>query len=139
MTFQKRHLFKFLFLIYFPLYVISPLCYAGEWLNEDYSIGYKTRHNVKNIQVVGALVFLNFFQQKDDENSQSNVYLMIKKPCAVLAPNTIVKLTHSVTAVFSSNNIFFSLEPLISLVQSINSLPEDGYYLSFSGLSPLLV
>lgn len=90
----------------------------------------------KIFRLYGHCFFLKFFPQKDDDNSQSNGYLLIKKPRAVLVSNTIVKLTQSVTAIFSSNNIFFSLEPLISFVQSIDPLPEDGYYLSFSGLSP---
>ncbi|MDA8214659.1 MAG: hypothetical protein M0Z64_05210, partial [Nitrospiraceae bacterium] len=35
---RKRHIITFLFLVYFLLYVVSPLCYAEDGLSEDSTI-----------------------------------------------------------------------------------------------------
>ncbi len=136
MNSQKKHIFKFLFLVYFLFYVVSPLCYAKERLNEGDVIAHTTKHETKNIRVIWELILSKLFQQDNTEDNPSNVHFFIKKARAVLGSNNITKIAQSESAISSLNEFSPPEESLIPLFQPIDLKPQDGIYSVSSGRSP---
>lgn len=137
---QKRRIFKFLLLIYFLIYVVSPLCYTGDQLYEDCIIIHETKNNTKNIVFIWGLIISKIFQQEDSADDPSdNVRLLLKKKRAVLWSNNTTKIKQSESAVSTPNEFISPIEPLRTLVELTNSTPQNSSHPSFSGLSPPIV
>jgi hypothetical protein len=136
MNFRKRYIITFLFLVYFLLYVVSPLCYAEDRLSEDSTITHAAKHNTKNIRVIWELILSKLAQKEDTEDSRPGVHFFIKKARAVLNSNNTVKAAQSECAVSSFNNLVFFEESLTPLFLLPEPIPQKGFHSSFSGLSP---
>ncbi|MEW6214300.1 MAG: hypothetical protein AB1478_03720 [Nitrospirota bacterium] len=135
MKLGKRNFFKILFLIYFLLYVVSPICYVENRLNEDNKITRETGYDVKNVVFIWELIVSKLLQQENLIDKPSNVRFLIKKPRAVLDTDNITKVTQTESTTYLDDPIP-SLKPLIPLVQLPKPDSQDGFYLTFSGLSP---
>lgn len=136
MNFWKKHILK-VFFTYFLVYVLSPFCYMGNQPNENTIIASKTRHDTRNIRVIWELVFSEFFQPEDANDSSSDVRFLIKKARAVLRTDNILKISQSELTVSASEDDSINfLEPLIPLLQFTKLYYKAGFYTLFSGLSP---
>lgn len=136
MNCRKRYIFTFLFLIYFLLYVVSPLCYAEERLSEGGLITHATKHNTKNIRVIWELILSGLFQKENPEDRGPDVHFLIKKARAVLSSSNILKTAQQESESSYLSNFNFSGEVSPPLIHSVNIAPQKGFYRSFSGLSP---
>ena len=136
MNFWKKHILK-VFFTYFLVYVLSPFCYMGNLPNENTIIASKTRHDTRNIRVIWELVFSEFFQPEDANDSSSDVRFLIKKARAILRTDNILKVSQSELTVSASEDDSINfLEPLIQLLQFTKPDYKAGFYTLFSGLSP---
>lgn len=50
---SKRHIITFLFLVYFLLYVVSPLCYAEDRISEESTITHSAKYDTKTSALYG--------------------------------------------------------------------------------------
>lgn len=137
MNCRKRYIFTFLFLVYFLLYVVSPLCYAEDGLSEDSTITHAAKFNIKNIRVIWELILSKLSQKEDAEDSRSGVHFFIKKARAVLSSNNTVKAAQqSESEVPPLNDHFPRMESVTFFAGVADADPQRGFYSSFSGLSP---
>jgi len=137
MKFQGKRIAVLLFSVYFLSYVLSPFCLAEDGIPESSLTSYKTNHNEKNIRVIWELILSNFFHEKNEnENSRSNVQILIKKGRALVSSGNFVKLSPSGSAEFDYNDIIFPLKYYSSSDQHTKPEYQTGSYLSVSGLSP---
>lgn len=136
MNCRKRYIFTFLFLAYFLLYAVSPLCYANDILSEEGLITHSTKHNTKNIRVIWELILSGLFQKENPEDSRSGAHFFIKKARAVLSSSNILKTAQQESESSYLSNFNFSGEVFPPLYHSVNIAPQKGFYRSFSGLSP---
>lgn len=133
---RKRHTITLLFIVYFILYVVSPLCYAEDRLSEDSTITHAAKYGIKNIRVIWELILSKLSQKEDREDNHSGVHFFIKKARAVLSSNNTVKAVKSESEVLSLNNLFPRVESVAFYIEFTDADPESGFYSSFSGLSP---
>lgn len=133
---RKRHIITLLFLVYFLLYVVSPLCYAEEGLSEDSTITHAAKYDIKNIRVIWELILSKLSQKEDREYNHSGVHFFIKKARAVLSSNNTVKTAQSESEVISLDNLFPRVESVAFYIEFTDADPQQGFYSSFSGLSP---
>lgn len=136
---SKRHIITFLYLSYFLLYVVSPLCYAEDRLSEDSTITDAAKYNIKNFRVIWELILSKLSLKEDAEESSSAVQFFIKKARAILSSNNTVKVIQPECAVSSFNCLYFFQKSLIPLFLLQKPNPQKECYSSFSGLSPPLV
>jgi hypothetical protein len=132
----KRYIFTFLFLFYFLLYVVSPLCYAEDRISKDSTITHAAKHNTKNIRVIWELILSKLSQKEDTEDSSSGVHFFIKKARAVLSSNNTAKAAQSESEVPPLNDYFQRIESVTFSAEFTDADPQQGFYSSFSGLSP---
>lgn len=133
---RKRHIITLLFLVYFLLYVVSPLCYAEDGLSEDSTITHAAKYDIKNIRVIWELILSKLSQKEDREDNHSGVHFFIKKARAVLSSNNTVKTAQSESEVISLDNLFPRVESVAFYIEFTDADPQQGFYSSFSGLSP---
>lgn len=133
---RKRHTITLLFLVYFILYVVSPLCYAEDRLSEDSTITHAAKYDIKNIRVIWELILSKLSQKEDREDNHSGVHFFIKKARAVLSSNNTVKAVKSESEVLSLNNLFPRVESVAFYIEFTDADLQSGFYSSFSGLSP---
>lgn len=136
MNYRKKYFFTVLFLVYFLLYVVSPLCYANDRLSEEGLITHSTKHNTKNIRVIWELILSGLFQKENPEDRGPDVHFLIKKARAVLSSSNILKTAQQESESSYLSNFSFSGEVFPPLSHSVNIAPQKGFYRSFSGLSP---
>ncbi|BCB95431.1 hypothetical protein JZK55_03530 [Dissulfurispira thermophila] len=132
---RRKHIITFLFLVYFFLYVVSPLCYAEDRLDEGSQISHAAKCNIKNIRIIWELVLSRLTQNENADDSNSGVKFFIKKARAVLSLNNIVKLLQE-SAVPPIDNCFLRTESVAFFAELADVSYQQGFYLSFSGLSP---
>jgi len=132
----KKHIFGVLFFIYFLLYVVSPVCYAGDSVNEKIIITHGAKQNLKNLHVIWELILSKIAQKENSENNGSGVQFFIKKARAVLTSNNTVKAAQSESDVISLDNLFSQMESVAFCIEFTDTDPRSGFYSSFSGLSP---
>ena len=138
MIFRKRNIFNFLFLVYFLLYVISPICYAEDGLNEKFIIAHETKQDTKNLRVIWELILSKLLRKDYSENNDSGVQLIIKKARAVLSSNNITKTAQAEFEVADNAATPYAVSSDV-LSPLADPKPQNGSYLSFSGLSPPVV
>lgn len=148
MNCRKRYIFTFLFLVYFLLYVVSPLCYAEDGLSEDSTITHAAKYNTPLIPplsrgelkggvcVIWELILSKLSQKEDREDSHSGLHFFIKKARAVLSSNNIVKAAQSESVVPQLNDHFLRIESVTFSSGVADADPQKGFYSSFSVLSP---
>jgi len=148
---SKRYIITFLFLIYFLLYVVSPLCYAEDRLSEDSAITHAAKYNTPlipplssrelkgGVRVIWELILSKLAQKEDTEGSRPGVHFFIKKARAVLSSNNTVKAAQSGSEVPPLNDYFLQMESVTFSAGFTDADPQQGFYSSFSGLSPPLV
>jgi hypothetical protein len=136
MIFRKRNIIKFLFLIYFLLYVVSPFCYAEDRISEDSTITHTAKHNTKNIRVIWDLILSKLAQKENAEDNSSGVQFFIKKARAVLSSDNTVKAAQSESEVPPLNDHFPRMESVTFSAEFTDADPQKGFHSSFSGLSP---
>lgn len=136
MNCRKRYIFIFLFLVYFLLYVVSPLCYAEDGLSEDSTITHAAKHDTKKIRVIWELILSKLSHKENAEDSRSGVHFFAKKARAVLSSNNIVKASQSESEVPPLNDHFPRMESVTFFTGFADADSQQGFYSSFSGLSP---
>lgn len=148
MNYRKRYFFTFLFLVYFLLYVVSPLCYANDRLSEGGLITHSTKHNTPlipplsrgelkgGVRVIWELILSGLFQKENPEDRGPDVHFLIKKARAVLSSSNILKTAQQESESSYLSNFNFSGEVFSPLSHSVNIASQKGFYRSFSGLSP---
>lgn len=136
MIFRKRNIIKFLFLIYFLLYVVSPFCYAEDRLSEDSAITHAAKYDIKKIRVIWELILSKLSQKENADDSRSGMHFFIKKARAVLSSNNTVKAAQSESDVSPINDHFQRIESVTFSAVFTEADPQRGFYSAFSGLSP---
>lgn len=145
---RKRHIITFLFLFYFLLYVVSPFCYAEDGLSEDSTITDAAKYDTPlipplsrgelkgGVRVIWELILSKLSQKEDTEDNRSGVHFFIKKARAVLSSNNTVKAAQSESEVPPLNDHFPQMESVTFSAEFTDADPQQGFYSSFSGLSP---
>lgn len=145
---RKRHIITFLFLVYFLLYIVSPLCYAEDSLSEDSTIMHAAKYDTPlipplskgklkgSVRIIWELILSKLSQKEDAEDSRSSVQFFIKKARAVLNSNNTVKAAQSESAVPMLNDYSPQIESVTFSAEITDADPQQGFYLLFSGLSP---
>ncbi len=136
MSCRKRYIITFLFLIYFLLYVVSPLCYAEDGLSEDSTIMHAAKYDIKNIRVIWELILSKLAQKEDAEDNSSGVRFFIKKGRAVLSSNNTVNVAQSESEAPLFDVYYPRIESGTLFAWVTDADPQHGFYSSFSGLSP---
>lgn len=148
MNCRKRYILTFLFLVYFLLYVVSPLCYAEDGLSEDSTITHAAKYNTSlipplsrgelkgGVRVIWELILSRLSQKEDTEDSRSGLHFFIKKARAVLNLNNTVKAAQSESEVPPLSDYFPRIESITFSAGIADADPQCGFYSSFSGLSP---
>ena len=118
---------------------MSPLCYADDELNGDITITHGAKQDTKNLRVIWELFLSKLLRKGYSENNDSGVRLIIKKARAVLNSNNIAKTaqTEFEAADFNAPSPYVAYTDALS--QLADPKPQNGSYLSFSGLSPPVV
>ena len=136
MSFRKGNIIRLFFLVYFIIYVISPLCYAEDRLTESSAITRNAKYNIKNIRVIWELTLSRLFQKENQEDSRSGAHFFIKKARAVLCFNKSVKTLQPDSELPYLNSFVFNTEN-VSFLPPTKSIASQNLFLSiFSGLSP---
>jgi hypothetical protein len=148
MNFRKKYTITFLFLFYFLLYVVSPLCYAEDRISEDSIITHAAKYNTPlipplsrgelkgGVRVIWELILSKFSQKEDAEDGSPDVRFFIRKARAVLSSNNTIKVAQSESGAPPLNDHFQRIESVTFSAEFTDVDPQRGFYSSFSGLSP---
>ena len=136
MNYSKAYVLRFLFLIYFLSYTISPLCYADTRIIKEHADSCGKKYEIENFGLLlWEVVFTKLFSGDDPIDNAGNDRLLLKKSRAVINDN-ILKAAPEHTAVSEHNLLSPVIQLTIPLVSETAPLQYQGVYALFSGLSP---
>jgi len=127
---------RFLFLIYFLSYTISPLCYADTRIIKEHADSCEKKYEIENFGLLlWEVVFTKLFPGDAPIDNAGNDRLLLKKSRAVINDNISKAAPEHAVVV---GKAFFSpaIQLSVPLVSDTSLLPCQGFHALFSGLSP---
>ena len=136
MNYSKAYVLRFLFLIHFLFYTLSPLCYADTHMGKEQAKPCEKKYEIENFGLLlWEVVFTKLFPDDGPNGDDGNVRLLLKKARAVVNDN--ISKTAPEHAVVVEKTFFSPVIQLsIPLVSDTSLLPCQGFHALFSGLSP---
>ncbi len=133
---MKRGIVTFLFLVYYLLYVVSPLYYTDDSINEDSVVTHASRYKILNVRIIWEIIFSRLSHSESKRSCGSGIMFFIKKTRAILNSNNPVRDSQQECIISSFDTSIFEKNPLIPLFLLPEVISQKGFYSSFSGLSP---
>jgi hypothetical protein len=134
MSFKIRRILKFLFLFYFVVYALSPLCYPFTQTKEAVLVSKETKTDFQDIRLfLWQTVWQKVIPQEESSDNTGDI-CFIRKTRAILGSDHVIKMKEYSA---SSEHTFVLPTTQLCMTLVFNLvLPHRVFYPFLSGLSP---